>query len=236
MAITMLVIPIVLFLIMAIIPIFELIGLILGLDFVIYNEPAVVITQAVLVFATMIAFLIINPELKRSARIFLIWLLPVSLLNALSFAGGQWGLSFIFAIVWSVCALILYLKFVPDGVFKAISAVCSVLISVVFVILFLIYSVFQPLTVDKTVTETQSSPNGEFIAEEIAVDGVFSDKMQLTVRRSEPVAKAVLGRYEEKAIVIYEGEAHETEVSKFSWKDDSVIIINDNEYGVSFDK
>lgn len=235
MAITMLVIPIVLFVIMAIIPIFELIGLILGLDFVIYNEPAVVITQAVLVFATMIAFLIINPELKRTARIFLIWLLPVSLLNALSFTGGQWGFSFIFAIVWSVCALVLCLRFVPDGVFKAISAVCSVLISVVFVVMFLIYSVFQPLTVDKTVTETQSSPNGELIAEEMAVDGIFSDRMQLTVRKAEPVAKAVLGQYEEKAIIIYEGEIHETEVSKFSWKNDTTLIINGEEYNVSFD-
>lgn len=235
MAIAMLVIPIVLFVIMSIVPIFELVGLILGLDFVLYNEPAVVITQAILVFGTMIALLIITPELKRAARIFLIWLLPVSLLNALSFAGGEWGLSVVFAIVWSVCSLVMYLKLVPDGVFKAASAVFSVLIAVAFVIMFLIRGVFQPLMVTKTVTEAHNSPNGEIIAEEIAVEGVFSDKMQIIVRKAEPKAKAVLGCYEEKTVVIYEGAIHETEISKFSWKDDSTLLINSEEYSVSFD-
>ena len=236
MAIAMLIIPIVLFVLMSIVPIFELIGLFTGLDFVIYNEPLIVITQVSLIFASMIAFLIINPELKRAARILLIWLLPLSLVNALSFAGGEWGLSFLFAIVWSVCSLVMYLKLVPDGVFKAISAVLSVLLAVTFVVLFLIKGVFQPLMVDKTITETQASPNGEYVAEEIAVDGIFSDKMQIVVRKSEPAAKAVLGKYEEKSIVIYEGEFHETEISKFSWKDNSTIIVNGEEKPFSFDE
>ena len=235
MAVAMIVIPIVLFVLMAILPIFELVGLILGLDFVLYAEPVIVITQTVLIFATMIAFLIIEPELKRTSRIMLIWLLPISLLNALSFVSAQWSLSFLFAIVWSVCAFVLYLKFVPDGVFKAISAVCSVLISLTFVVLFLIYSVFQPLTVDKTVTESKASPNGELVAEELAVDGVFNDKMQIIVKRSDSVAKAVLGSYEEKPIVIFEGEIHETETARFDWKDDSTLVIKGEEYSVSFE-
>ncbi len=236
MAVAMLLIPIILFIAMLILPVFELVGLILGLDFVLFSEPAVVITQAVLIFAAMIAFLIINPEFGRTERILFIWLLPLSLLNALSFTGAEWGLSVVFAIVWAVCCLVMYIKFVPDGVFKAISAVCSILIAVAFVVMYLIFSVFQPITVDKTVTETQESPSGEYIAEEIAVDGIFSDKMQIIVKKANPVANAVLGCYEDKSIVIYEGEFHETEVSKFSWKDDSTIIINDEEYPVSFKK
>ena len=235
MAVVTLIIPIILFLVMLVVPIFELVGLINGFEFLLYNEMAIVITQTVLAFAAMLAILIIRPEYGRTGRIFWMLITPLALINAICFTDSQWAFSILFAIAWSVFCFIIYLNYVPDSIFKAMSAVISVLLAIGLVVMYLIFGIFRPITDKYEITESFSSPNGELIAEEKLVDGIFSDKMRVTVRKVDPEAEAILGYYISDEITVYEGEDYETETAKISWKDDSILIINDTEYAIVFE-
>ncbi len=235
MVVASILIPIILFLALSVVPVFEIVGLSMGLDFWLYNEMVVVIVQSSLALIAMIAILIMRPEYGVTGKIFWMLLTPLALINAICFTESQWAFSILFAIFWSICCFVIYLNFVPDSVFKAISAVFSVLLAVALVVLYLIYSVFIPATDNSEITESFVSPNGEIVAEEKAVDGIISDSMIIEVHKINPEIEAVLGYYEQDSIVVYEGEAYETETAKISWKDDSTLIINDVEYNIVFE-
>lgn len=230
MTVAALLITIILFAVMLVVPVFELIGLIMGLEFIICNEIVVVISQASLALAAMVALLIIKPEYGRAGRIFWLLLPPLALINAICFTNSQWPFSIVLAILWSVCCFVVYVKFVPDSGFKATSAVFSVLLAVALVVMYIIYGIFMPVTDKSDVTESFLSPDGSLVAEEMSVDGVFSDSMRIEVRKVNPDIEAGLGYYVSDSIVIYEGEAYETETAKISWKDNNTLVVNGTEY------
>lgn len=234
MTIASIIISIVLFLMFLVVPIFELVGFVDGLDFLLYNEPTIVIIQASVALVAMIVLLIMHHEFGITEKIFWNFIPPLAIGNAICFAEAQWNISVVFAIVWSLCCFIVYLKFIPDGFFKAMSAVFSVLLTTAFVVMYLVFGVFMPITDKATVTETFTSPDGTYIAEEKAVDGTFSDKMRVDVKMANPVSDVWLGCYVYDSIEIYEGESYETETAKISWKDNSTLVINGNEYKISF--
>ena len=234
MKIATLVIPIVLCVLFIIIPIFELVGLISGLDFTIYNEVAVAWVQTILAVGSAIAIFIMKPEYDVAGKVFCMILPPVSILNAICFADSQWGFAVIFAVLWSVSCYAIYIKFVPDSGFKAFSAVVSVLCAISFVLVYLVFGIFFPLINTKTVTESIDSPNGELVAELQTEKSFFSEKAVITVRKAEPV-RAVIGCFEHDPIELYEGESHEIHTATISWKDDTTLVINGTEYPVVFE-
>ena len=68
-----------------------------------------------------------------------------------------------------------------------------------------------------------------------AKDGIITDSMIVEVRKANPEIDAFLGFYQRDSIVIYEGEAYETETAKISWKDDNTLLINGTEYQIVFE-
>lgn len=230
-----LVIPIVLCVLFIIVPVFELVGLICGLDFVLYNEVAVAWVQTVLAVGSAVAIFIMKPKYEKAGRIFCMLLPPISVLNAICFANSEWKLAVIFAVLWSVSCYAIYIKFVPDSGFKALSAVFTVLFAIAFVLLYIIFGIFFPLVSTANVSESYTSPNGELVAELQTEKSFFSEKAVVEVYKAEPDVRAVIGCYESYPIEIYEGESHEVHTATISWKDNSTLVINDTEYPVVFE-
>lgn len=227
-----LILPIVLCVVFIIVPVFELVGLLKGLDFQLYAERAMVIIQAVLALGSMIALLIMRPEYGNTGKIFLMLALPVSLLNALCFTNSEWALSILFAVVWCVCVFVLYYKFVPDSGFKAFSAVVSVLTAVAVVVLYLWSIIYGSFVHKFTVTESVGSMNGTYIAELGTDDSLFGTSAAVYVKKAEPEIDTFMGYYTSDPMLAYEGEDYEIKTIILSWLDDETLIINDAEYKV----
>lgn len=227
-----LILPIVLCVVFLVVPVFELVGLIKGLDFQLRSEKLTVIIQAVLALGSMIALLIIKPEYGNTGRIFLMLAMPLSLLDALCFTNSDWALSILFAVVWCVCAFVLYYKFVPDSGFKAFSAVVSVLAAVAVVVLYLWSIIYGSFIHKFTVTESLNSMDGTYTAELGTSESLFSTSASVYVKKAEPEINAFLGYYSAEPMLAYEGEDYEIKTIILSWLDDETLIINDTEYKV----
>ena len=160
----------------------------------------------------------------------MILLAPIALLNTLCFINSEWKFSILFAIVWSVCAFVMYLKFVPDSAFKATSAVFLVLLTVA-VIGFYIWNLIYGSFVNKLAVESSyPSTDGTYIAEVCSSESLLDKKMAVYIAKSDPEFKAVIGYYQAKPAKIYEGESHEIKTAYLSWLDDVTLVINDEAY------
>lgn len=228
-------IPIVLCVILIFIPIMELSGLVTGTEFKLYNEIATVIVQTVLCVGAVTALFIVRPRYGRTGRIFVILLLPISLLNALCFADPAWGWSILFVLMICGCSFAIYVRFASDSVGKAISAVVSVLAAVAFIALYvynLVYtSFFSNITVEKTV----GSPDGGYVAEVLTDESVLGDKTRVSVRPTDRCFGAIIGGFSKKPQLIYTGEDYEVDTVRISWANEKTIVINGTEYEISFD-
>lgn len=229
----LMIIPIALCAVFAIVPIFELIGLIKGLDFVLYSELAIVIVQTLLAVGATVALFILKPRYERTGRIFLMLGAPISLLNALCFANSERGSSIIFALICAGCIFALFLKFVPDSNLKATSAVFSVLITIAIVVVYLIGLVYGAFINKYTVSETFTSIEGNYVAELGTSESLMGTKTVVYVARAEAEFGAVLGSYWQKPVCIYEGEDYEVKTAVISWLDENTVIINDGEYKIT---
>ncbi len=223
-------IPIVLCVLLLIVPIFELVGLVNGVDFFLHNEIVMVIIQTVLTGGAAVALFIIKPEYEKTGRIFIILLAPISLINALCFADCEWGYSIIFAVVWSACAFAMYYKFVPDSGFKATSAVFSVLLAVALVVLYAWNMIYGSLINKRTIEETYPSMDGTYIAEAGTSKSLIGTKTTVYITKADPAADSFIGYYQVKPVKIYEGEEYEIKTASISWLDDSTVIVNDQAY------
>lgn len=232
MVIACLVIPIVLCIFLAIVPIMELIAMLTGYDFILYSQLVIPIIQTVLSIGAVVALYYMKAEFGRTETIFGNLLTPVALLNALYFVNSDSIAAVIMAVIWTVCAFIIYLKFVPDSGFKATSAVFSVLLALAFVGLFLVVNVIGGLINTKTVNDTIESPDGSLAADICTVGAILGDKTEITVRHTEPKAKVLIGYYAHKEVLVYSGEDHEAQTATVHWLDDDTIMINSNEYTI----
>lgn len=234
MVVASLVLPIVLFIVMLIFPIFELVGLITGLDFVIANEMVWAIVLASLSFAVMMAILIMRTEYGITGKIFWNLLPPMALLNAIAFADGEWGFSIICAVIWSLCCFVTYLRAIPDSGFKATSAVFSVLFAIIWVVLYLYNAVFNPIVDSFEVRDQLTSPDGEIMVEVQLVKGIIEDSTRIQAKKINPEKKSFMGSYVVDDLTIYEGAEYETDTVKLNWANDNTLIINDVEYPISW--
>ena len=232
MKIACLVIPIVLCVMLIILPVFEMIAFINNLDFNIYSELVMPIILTVLAVGSVIALYVMKPEYDRTGKIFCNLLTPLALLNALCFVDCSSFVTVVLAVIWSGCVFAVYLKFVPDGFFKATSAVVSVLLTIAFVALYLVVNVLGNVTNTRTV-ETLESPDGALYAEVSTVDALFGETMEVVVRDNAPTG-AFFGSYTYKDVTVYEGEPHEVQTAAIDWKDDDTLVINGKEYDIVF--
>lgn len=227
----MLAVPIALCVIFVIVPVFELAGLLCGLDFVLYNEIAVVITQALLAVGATVAIFILRPSYGRIGKLFLLIATPIALLNALCFTDCEWAGSIFLAIVWSGCIFAMYLKFLPDSFFKAASAVVSVLLTIAVGVGYL-WGLISGALSDRKVESTLESMDGTYYAEVCVNDSLFGAGTEIYIKRSGPEFGAFLGSYSAPEMLVYEGEEHEAKTAMLNWLDDSTLIINGEAYRV----
>ncbi len=232
MKIATLVISILLCLFMVIVPIFETVAFANDLDFALHNEKAIVWAQTIASLVAFIAMLIMHDHFNLAGKIFCMLLPPIAIWNAMCFVNSEWMFSIFFGLVWVGLIVAIYAKCVPDGVFKAISAVVSVLLGISLVVLYLIYGIFQPVVNQRTVYDTQTSPDGKYIAEMTLNESPISQSTVVQVKAADPQKETFMGVYKYKSVDVYEGEAHEIHIYEMSWKDNSTLIINGNEYAV----
>lgn len=224
--------PIALFVIFLILPIFELIALISGLDFRLYNEIFICITQAVLAIGATVAVFVMKLKFTAVDRVFLILAAPLALLNAICLANGEWGGTVIFAILSAVAVFVLYSKFVPDGNGKAASAVFSVLFAIAFSVIF-VWGLIDGAFIDKRTEKSRyTSVEGTYIASLGTSESLISTKTTVYVSKVESEFGVLFGSYWQKPVLVYEGEDYEVKTAVLSWLDDSTLIINDKEYKI----
>ncbi len=237
MKIASLVIPIVLCVLFIILPIFEFVAFTNDLEFSLYAEPAIVITEAVLALGSAIAIFIMRQKYDWVGKLFVILLLPITLCNAFCFVNSEWDKSIFISLIMVASVLAIYLFFVPDSIPKAFSAIVSVLLGVGILTCYVIFDLFMPKAFPHDVQKEIKSPKGTYIAEVLLSNEniLEGEKMVVEVYTVVPKTKAVLGRYDYKPKEIYKGESYEAETLIIEWKDDSTLLIAGKEYPVKFE-
>ncbi len=231
-----LVITIVLCVLFIILPIFEFIAWVGDINFTLYSELVIPIIQTVIAVGSAIAVFIMRPEFGIAEKIFANLLTPIALLNALCFIDCNSIVPIILAIVCCGALFAIYIKFVPDGFFKATSAVFSVLLSVAFVVGYLVIGVLGDVVTERSVTETIESGDGTYVAEiSLANSILIGEEMEVRVYPAEPKVRAFIGSYTYDPISVYTGQPHETQTATVEWKDDSTLVINGEEHKISFE-
>ncbi len=232
MKIAALVIPILLCVLLIFIPVLQAVGLVMGLTLVLASDLVIAIIQAVIAVGCAIAIFVIKPEYGTAGKLFWTLALPISLLNSLCFADSQSIIAAILALIWSGAVFAVFMRFVPDSGFKATSAVLSVLLTVAFAVIFLVFGIFAPIVKERTVHSTIDSPSGDRSAEVVSVSTPISTKMCLDIKHNEPKINIFIAGYYDKSVTLYEGSDYETKTAKISWKDENTVIINGAEYPI----
>ena len=206
-------IPIILCVLFIIVPVFEVIGLTNGLDFVLENEILTVSIQAFFAITALVILFITKPEYNRTGRTFLMLLTPISLFNTFA------------------CVFTLYIKFVPDSRIKATSAAFSVLIAIGIAVIYL-WNLFSGIVVKQETVTTLDSPMGTYTAFVYSEESPLSSASTFEIKKNVPEIEAFIGNYFKKQTTIYEGEAYEAKTAKVSWIDDTTFVINEKEYKI----
>ncbi len=237
MKIASLVIPIVLCVLFIILPIFEFVAYSNNLDFSLYNEKAIVITESVLAVGSAIAIFIMRQRYNWVGQLFVILLLPITVANAFCFVNGEWDKSIFVSLIMVVAVLAIYLFFVPDSIPKALSAIISVLLAVGIVVTYVMFVIFLPKAFPRDVQKELPSPEGTYVAEVMLYteNPIEGEKTVVEVYQVGPQKKAVLGRYDYRPTEIYKGEDYEIETIVIEWKDDSTLVIAGEEYPIKFE-
>ncbi len=241
MRIASMVMLIVLCLALIVVPIFEAIAFSKGLDFALYNEKAIVWTQTGLCLAVAITLFVFWFVTKKefefgiTEKIFGMLLLPISILNAMCFIKSEWQFSIFVGIIWVGICIVIYGKFVEDSIFKALSAIVSVLLGIALVGLYIYYGVLQPVIGERILDSSYTSPSGQYVAELATEKSPMSEKTVVYVKSVYPQEFGFLGEYRYKSVDFYNGEAHEIHTVKVEWKNDNTFTVNGNEYTVKFE-
>ena len=224
-------IPIILCVLFIIVPVFEVIGLTNGLDFVLENEILTVSIQAFFAITALVILFITKPEYNRTGRTFLMLLTPISLFNTLCFVDSSWSYSILIAVISFACVFTLYIKFVPDSRIKATSAAFSVLIAIGIAVIYL-WNLFSGIVVKQETVTTLDSPMGTYTAFVYSEESPLSSASTFGIKKNLPEIEAFIGNYFKKQTTIYEGEAYEAKTAKVSWIDDTTFVINEKEYKI----
>ena len=211
-------------------PFFQLLGLLMGLDYVPNAEIFAVFCQMVLAVGGAVFMFLFRP-LNKVGRICMSLCLPLSLLNVLCFMGGEWGGSVFVALLSSGAVFAVYLKLVPDSVFKAACVVVSVLLTIVIAVVY-VWGLIAGAISDTTVESTVCSVNESYFAEIRVKDSLFGAKTEIVIKRSESDIGVLFGSYSAHEMLVYEGEPHEAKTALVNWLDDETLIINGTAYRV----
>ena len=227
-------IPIALLAVFIILPFLELIGFLTELDFTVYSEKVLSILQSLLAIGAVVAVYIFKPRFEFWEKLCLLAALPFVIINAFTFVNGEWGGAVIFALISCACVFVLYLKFLPDSVLKAISAIVSVLLAILLCIVFL-WNLISGAISDRKLEDKYESLNNVFVAEVFIEESLISSKAVVVIRPVEPEFGALFGSFSAPEMVVLEGEAHIAETVMINWLDDETVVINGDAYKINIE-
>ena len=227
-------IPIALLVFFIILPFYELIGFLTELDFTVNGEKAISIIQALIAIGSTVALFIFKPRFVFWEKMCLLAAFPLSLINAFSFIDGEWIGSLIFAVISCGCIFAIYLKFLPDSVIKAISAIISVLLAILICIVF-VWKLVSGVMTDRILEDKYESLDGRFVAEVYIEESLISSKAIVVVKPVEPEFSALFGSFSAPEMIAFEGESHMAETIMINWLDEETVIINGDAYRINIE-
>ena len=227
-------IPIALAVIFAILPFCELIGFLTELDFTLYSEKLIAILQALIAVGSVVAVFIFKPRLVSHERLCLLFAFPISIINVFTFIGGEWYGSLIFAVISCGCVFAIYLKFLPDSVLKAISAIIAVLLTIILCIVF-VWNLVSGVISERKSEGKYESLNNVFVAEVYIEESLISSKTVVVVKPTEPEFGALIGCFKAPEMIAFEGEEYAAETVMINWLDDETVIINGEAYKINIE-
>lgn len=225
--------PIVLFVLFALIPIFELISLFTGLDFRINGEMAFGIIFALISLAGALFFLIFKARIQNAAKILTIFTLPLALITAISFACGENKWTILPMLIWLASVLALYIKLVPDSNLKAFSAVISVLLVITLGVVWCVGVVGDIFVSELSVESEYISIDERYKAEVCIDDSLFGAKTVVRISRTDAEFGVLIGRFWRESAIVYEGEDYEYRTVQINWLDETTVVINGREYVIA---
>ncbi|MBR5285826.1 MAG: hypothetical protein IKU30_02915 [Clostridia bacterium] len=232
--IAMKVVPVAVLVFFMTLPLYELIGFLTELEFSLYSEKAISILQALLAIGAVVSVFIFKPRFVLYEKLCLLFAFPLSIINVFSFIDGEWGGAVILAIISCGCIFAIYLRFLPDSVAKAISAIVAVLLAIVVCIVF-IWNLVSGVISDRKLDDKYESLNKTFVAEVFIEESLISTKTVVTVRPSEAEFGAIIGCFSAPEMIVFEGEAHAAETIMINWLDDETVIINGDAYKINIE-
>lgn len=218
--------------IFAILPLYELIGFLTELEFSLYSEKVIVILQALFAIGATVSVFIFKPKFAIGERSCLLLAFPLSILNVFSFIGGDWSGSIILAIISCGCVFAVYLRFLPDSVIKAITAIIAVLLAITVCIVF-IWSLISGVWSERKLEDKYESLDKTYVAEVFVEESLISTKTVVVIRPAEAEFGAILGSFSAPEMIVFEGEAHAAETIMINWLDDETIVINGDAYKIN---
>ncbi|MBQ5837812.1 MAG: hypothetical protein IIW39_03985 [Clostridia bacterium] len=225
-------VPSVLLVFFTLIPLHELIAFLTELDFTVYSEKAFSIIQAIIAIGSAVAVFILKPRFNAWERICILITFPMSIVTAFTFLNGEWGGAFVFALISCGCIFAIYLKFLPDSVLKAVSAIVAVLLTIVICIVF-VWNLISGALTDRILDDKYESLNGTFVAEVYIEESLISSKTVVAIKRTESEFGLIMGSFFAPEIIAFEGEEHEAETIMINWLDDETVIINGEAYRIN---
>lgn len=232
--IAMKVVPIAVLVFFMLLPLYELVGFLTELEFSLYSEKAISILQTLLAIGAVVSVLIFKPKFVFYERLCLLFAFPLSIINVFSFIDGEWSGAVILAIISCGCIFTIYLRFLPDSVLKAISAIIAVLLTIVVCIVF-IWSLISGVISDRKLDDKYESLNKTYVAEVFVEESLISTKTVVVIRPTEAEFGAMLGSFSAPEMVVFEGEAHDAETIMINWLDDETVIINGDAYKINIE-
>jgi hypothetical protein len=232
--IAMKVVPIAVLVFFILLPLHELIGFLTELEFSIYSDKAVSILQALLAIGAVVSVFIFKPKFVLYERLCLMLAFPLSIINAFSFIDSEWGGAIILAIISCGCIFAIYLRFLPDSVLKAISAIIAVLLTIILCIVF-IWNLVSGVISDRKLDDKYESLNKTYVAEVFIEESLISTKTVVVIRPAEAEFGAILGSFSAPEMIVFEGEAHDAETIMINWLDDETVVINGDAYKINIE-
>ncbi len=225
------IIPMVICILYAFLPICKIVAAIGGYDFVLNDYPLSMIVLAFISIVAVVSLNILKISLSKTQAIFSALMLPLSAINGLLYIyQSNWKLTIIFVLICCGCSIVMLAKFSSPFILKIVSVVLSMMLIVLLLFVSFVDFIFEDFG-SNTVVKSLASPQNTYTVEVIDSDqGGLGGATLVDVNYNNKTVNFFLGRFSKFPLRIYTGKWGEFEKMQISWKDEHNLIINGIKY------
>lgn len=204
-----------------------------GYRFMLFSVPGFVAVLAILSVCIVVLDLIFKIAVDNNvSRILLAIITPLSWINAMYLLNNQiWNVAIV--LVYVGCCYYLSVKHGSPRTLKVLTLVLATILALPICFFSVIALTIGPFG-QTTVVQTIASPSGEYYAEVIDSDqGALGGNTLVEVYEKCEINLGLF-RIEKTPQCVYQGDWGEHLDMQIYWKEDTCLVINGNEYAITF--